>query len=227
MNPKVSAEKAKAAIESVFAAIGHSLAAVPLEVRKPTAGKVYEVTVLAEVLVDLRRRGFFLSFSNPHKKIELKGAAGMLDPSDPHFDVRTSPSSTVAFEVFMSVEFLTMGSANGSVGDLSDRHEIDVGVFDAGLSGYPSHSHVALAVECKAVTPFTKALIRGILGLRRELSLLDAPRPSKLAVALGHFSPRVPAEPASEVWLAASDWRVSQYQGSPAHYGIICKHIPA
>lgn len=227
MNPKISHAKAKAALEAVFAALGHSLAAVPLAIRKPTAGKVYEITVLAEVLVELRGRGFFLAFSNPGAKIELKGGPGMLDHNDPHFDVATTLGGKPIFEVFVSVEFRTMGSASAAKTDLSDRHEIDIGVFDAGSCAYPSHKQVALAVECKAVTPFTKALVRGVLGLRRELSLLSEPQPSKLAMALGKSVPVVPAEPASEVWLVASDSQVTSYKASPEHYGVVCKHIAA
>lgn len=226
MNPAISQAKADAALKAIFASIGVGLGNVALSVRKPTAGKVYELVVLADVLTELQNRGFFLSFSNPAGKIALKGAPGQLSHADPHFDVATTAAGVPEFQVFVSVEFRTMGSAHATTKDLSEMHEIDIGVFETGAPAYPAYDQVALAVECKAWAKLTKATVRGVLGLRRELSLLSRGAPSKLAAALGHHLPRVPADPASEVWMVATDPQIQQFQQSPMHFGIVCKHVP-
>ena len=219
----ISKKDATTALKDVFQAIGSSLATVPLTVRKPTAGKVYELVVLAEVLSDLAHRGFSLSFSNPGGKVSLKAGPGQLLQSDPHFDVATA--GVTRFQVFVSVEFSTLGAHGAHATDLSGRHEIDVGVFDVGCGAYPRHDQIALAVECKAVATLTKALVRGVLGLRRELSYVTDPRPSRLARALRRSVPSVPANPPSEVWLVASDQNVLQYAASPRRFGVECRHV--
>ena len=219
----ISKKDAAAALKAVFNAIGNSLSSVPLTVRKPTAGKVYELVVLADVLSDLAARGFSASFSNPGGKVSLKAGPGQLLQSDPHFDVAVA--GVIRFQVFVSVEFSTLGSDGAHSTDLSGRHEIDIGVFDVGCGAHPRHDQIALAVECKAVATLTKAMVRGVLGLRRELSYLTNLQPSRLARALMHSGPGVPAEPPSEVWLVASDQNVLQYAASPGRFGVECRHV--
>lgn len=218
-------DEAKQALADIFAAIGHTVAKVPLTLRKPTAGKVYELKVLAHVLEDLAGRGFDLSFSNPDDKLVLKGGPCALDQNDPHFDVTVPGNSAVDFQVFVSVEFESMGAGSATKSDLSCVHELDIGVFRANAASHPSHEDIALAVECKAVATLTKAMVRSVLGLRRELSLLDMRERSMLAAAIGDLSPTVPANPPSEVWLVARDMRVTSYAASPAHFGVLCKHL--
>lgn len=217
---------AKQALEDVFEAIGHAVGAIPLTLRKPTLGKVYELTVLAHVLEELVGRGFVLSFSNPRQKVAFKGGPCALSQADPHFDVAVPGATAPDFQVFVSVEFETTGARHAATPDLSCVHEIDIGVFKAYAPAHPPREDVAMAIECKAVQKFTKAMVRSALGLRKELSVSHGEQPSTLAQALGARDPLVPADPPSEVWLVARDSRVTSYAASPGYHGVICTHVP-
>lgn len=218
---------AEAAIRSVFRTYGIASSIIPTGPSSHARGKVYELYVLTLVIKYLRGLGYIVSFSHPRGAVQFKSSPGLLKASDPHFAV-SIPGSRPSFDIYVDVEFQTFGRSLGaSTGtpDLSGHHEIDIGVFTHGLNNVrPAHSDVALAVECKAVVSLPKAVIRGMLGLRRELSLLCSHRPSILADTVGSSVTCVPANPASEVWLVTTDGNVSMYSNSPGAFGITCRH---
>lgn len=186
-------------------------------------GKLYELFVLSEVIVDLRRRGFSLNFSG--NSIKFQSSPGSVNQFDPHFDVYVPGKQRPSFQIFVDVNTLTLGSTRASKSDLSHYHELDIAVISAGVTGLPKHHEVAMAVECKAVATLTKGMVRGVIGLRRELSLLVKNNPSILSAAL----PRgqqilVPATPPSELWLVFIDDRGVNYSSSPEVFGIELRH---
>lgn len=218
---------AEAAIKSIFGTYGVASSTIPAGASSHARGKVYELYVLTQVIRHLRSLGYRIRFSRPRGAVQFKSSPGLLKASDPHFSV-SLPGNNPIFDIYVDIEFQTLGSslqARAVNPDLSEHHEIDIGVFRHGLNNVrPAHTDVALAVECKAVVSLSKAVIRGMLGLRRELSLLSPPRTSVLAAIAGHSVPDVPAEPPSEVWLVTTDPNVSRYSNSPATFGIYCIH---
>ena len=64
-------------------------------------GKLYELYVLSELLIDLRRRGFLLRFSG--QTLKFKQAAGKIKVADPHFRL-TAPDRTRLW-LFVDIEF--------------------------------------------------------------------------------------------------------------------------
>lgn len=218
---------AEVAIRSVFGTYGIGSSTIPTGTSSHARGKVYELYVLTLVIQYLRGLGYLVSFSHPRGAVQFKSSPGHLKASDPHFAV-SIPGSRPSFDIYVDVEFQTLGRSLGaSTGtpDLSGHHEIDIGVFTHGLNNVrPAHSHVALAVECKAVVSLPKAVIRGMLGLRRELSFFSSHRPSILADTAGSCVPCVPADPASEVWLVTTDGNVQNYCSSPSQFGIECSY---
>ena len=72
---------------------------------------------------------------------------------------------------------------------------------------------------------FGKNLVKEALGVRRELSILRDLRPSRLSQAQATPSVYVPAEPASEFWLAFTDPKGTNYTQSPAAFGIDFHHL--
>ena len=105
--------------------------------------------------------------------------------------------------------------------DLSGRHELDIVAVEPGVTGYPRFDEIALGVECKSHANFKKSIVKEVLGIRRELCLLSQPQQSILT----QLSPKnptriVPADPASEYWLAFCDPQGLQYSSSPAAFGI-------
>lgn len=215
---------AEAEIKNVFLKYKTVTANDDKTLKAMTNGKVYELFVLSKIVERLATYGYSLNFVG--RDIRFKGSPGLLKQRDPHFNI--SKYSSLKFQLFVSVEFnvirpsissAAMGSRPTSFDD-SCHHEIDVGVFKKGLNNVrPNHDEVLLAVECKSGGNFSKDMVRGILGLRRSLSLLKAPQKSNL------FKNAIPADPASEVILAAVNSKVRNYVVGPEEFGIELEHL--
>ena len=184
-------------------------------------GKLYELYVLSELVIDLRRRGFLLRFCG--RTLKFKQAAGKIKVADPHFHL-TAPDRTILW-LFVDIEFHTLGKIISNTVDLSDRHELDIVLVDD-TPDYPNPHNILLAVECKSAANFRKSLVKEALGIRRELSLLERNVPSRLTRLGGRLSVSVPANPASEFWLAYVDAVGTGYSQSPRVFGIDFKHLP-
>lgn len=188
-----------------------------------TDGKLYELYVLSEVVDTLAQRGFSLAF--PFTSLNFKSSPGKIKLSDPHFEVRVSAgASSPDYRIFVDIEFDTLGHATVGASDNSRRHEIDIVVTTA-TSGFPTHSEIALAVECKAVAKFKKGLLKEALGVRREMSLMAPAQQSALSQHGGVAQVNVPASPPSEFWLAFIDPKGTNYAASPTAFGIELRHL--
>ena len=183
-------------------------------------GKLYELYVLSELLIDLRRRGFLLQFSG--RTLRFKQAAGKIKVTDPHFEL-TAPDRTCLW-LFVDIEFLTLGTLISNTNDKSDRHELDIVLVDA-TPDYPDPRNILLAVECKSGAHFQKNIVREALGIRRELSVLAHDARSRLSRHSVCQPVFVPATPASEFWLAYIDAAGSDFAQSPGAFGIDFKHL--
>lgn len=218
-------DEAIAEIEALFSDYATLEAADAAHLHGLDKGKLYELYVLSELVRHLKQRGCRLAFRGLN--LVFKAAPGKIKASDPHFVV-TAPDRTVS-RIFVDIEFETMGAtrpltqaAGGP--DLSSRHELDLAVVDT-RRPYPRFDEVLLGVECKSQASFTKDIVKQALGIRRELSRLAWPRPSRLSAA-GASHVTVPADPASEFWLAYDDPKGNDYSASPAAFGIAFKHVP-
>src|SRR5580698_6136892 len=87
-------------------------------------GKLYELFVLAQLVVNLRTRGFQIFFKGT--SLKFKASPGAIKTSDPHFVVRKPNSKTDDFYIFVDIEVETIG--HGIVGnpDRSRYHEVDI-----------------------------------------------------------------------------------------------------
>ena len=136
----------------------------------------------------------------------------MIGPHDPHFEIRRGHRTA---QIHVDIEVRTLGSVLATVNDLSAYHEIDVVIVPPGTWGRPNPDQLLLGIECKAVANFDKAFVREVLGRRRELSLLQGPEPCPLDGTVD-----VPADPASEYWLAYIDPAGDNYRESPHVFGV-------
>lgn len=208
--------QAKQKITNVFRAYKSLTSADTSEIAKLKGGKLYEVFVLSELISDLRKHGYTITFHGSKLKFKAKG--GLVKQSDPHFDI-VDPTG-FSYQVFVDVYARTMGEALGAASDRSCFHELDIAIIERGLNGVsPSHDAVFLAIECKDLAHFTKNIVREVLGLRRELSLLSYSQQSEV------FGTSVPADPPSELWLACSDPRCLNYSSSPQQYGVEIRYM--
>ena len=106
----------------------------------------------------------------------------------------------------------------------SSRHEIDLVLVEGAQDGMRSaHNQIVLGVGCKAYTNFRKKIIRQVLGVRRELSLLNY-KPSRPRLFLCGQLRLVEADPLAEFWLAFEDPKGMKYRFGPKVFGIDFKY---
>jgi hypothetical protein len=210
-------------IQSIFAAY---------KARQPTDrqllkalknGKLYELYVLSQVIQELATRGFKLTFKG--QSLLFKASPGKIKTSDSHFAVSSPKQTAPTLYIFVDIEFETLGSQHVSVSDNSLRHEIDIVVVDV-KSGYPKVTNIALGVECKSHANFTKSIVKEVLGIRRELSLMKGKKQSSLSAFGGVPTINIPADPPSEYWLSYIDPAGDSYKESPIAFGIDFRHFP-
>jgi hypothetical protein len=198
---------------------GSAISIIPTSI---TAGKLYEGWVLCEVLRNLRNaEGYDVVLHNSNS-VTLKSSPGPINRTYPFFELTCAGRPTV--EVWTDVEFLTLSYAQRSFGtalNRGDYHELDIVVVPADSAGRPSHDTLWLGVECKN-TGYTKDLLRSILGVRRELSLLAASKPTQFSTW-----PRrsVPADPASCLSVYSTDAAVLSYAEPGNIFGIDFHHL--
>lgn len=188
-----------------------------------TAGKLYEAWVVCRVLERLRIEEGYAIVLRRATRVTLKSAPGPINRTYPYFELTAAGSA--GLELWTDVEFMALSHAQrGASGPplRGDYHELDVVVVEAGASGRPTHREILLGVEAKN-TGYSKDLLRGILGVRRELSLLAAPTMTRF-----RRWPRaiVPADPASCLLVYATDPGVVRYAAPGAVFGIDFIHEP-
>ena len=187
-----------------------------------TSGKLYEAHVLSlviEKLVTVEHYSVVLINTN---FVTLKSAPGPINRSYPYF--RLAKHGSPHAEIWTDVEFLSLSYHQLNPIDLTRGayHELDILITDRNASGRPRHDQIWLGVECKN-TGYSKSLLKEILGIRRELSLLQHAVPTRFK-----SWPRttVPASPNSCLLVYATDPNVRNYSQPGDFFGIDFNHEP-
>lgn len=181
-----------------------------------TAGKLYEAYVLALISRQLASvEGFRLMLMNS-SYMPLKSSPSPINRHYPH--IRLMRDGREVAEMWTDIEFISMSHSLRPSGTPTkgEYHELDIAVVEPGLDGRPRNDQVWLAAECKN-TGYTKGLLKEILGVRRELSLLQNELPTKF-----QRWPRtmVPCSPPSCLLVYASDKGVADYARPGEVFGI-------
>ena len=184
-------------------------------------GKVYELYCLAKTIEFLKRFvGVSVRFVGTI--VDFKSSPGKIDRTKSHFVISGHGPD---LELHTDIEVRTLSSTHviGATGP-SSYHEIDLVLVERAQDGQrPAHDQIVLGVECKSHANFKKEILKQVLGVRRELSLLNL-APSKLqAFLLGQLH-KIHADPPSEYWLAFTDPKGERYGLGPAVFEIQFKH---
>jgi hypothetical protein len=190
--------------------------------RSLTDGKMYEAYVLAVLSRDLvLREGMNLRLVNG-KFIQLKSSRGGINRRYPCIEAYRG--GRLIGEIWTDIEFLTLSFSRSSLPapNKGHFHELDIVMVTPGASGRPTNAQVLLGVECKNLT-YEKGLLKEILGVRRELSLLQGPKRTAF-----NSWPRtsVPADPASCLLVYASSEEVLEFSDPGEVFGIDFFHEP-
>ena len=182
-----------------------------------TPGKLYEAHVVSRVIEELVvQEGYQVVLKNS-AFLPLKSGTGPINQSYAYFELRRG--SSLQAEIWTDVDFISLSCAargNASSPAYGDYHELDILVTTPGLSGRPLFSDIWLGVECKK-TGYTKKLLKEILGIRREMSLLASSNTTRFSKW-----PRssVPTDPPSCLMVYTTDRAVSGYSGPGQVFGV-------
>lgn len=186
------------------------------------AGKLYEAHVLACVVRDLTvKEGFDLVLVGG-SKVVLKGSPGPINSAYPHIEARRNGVCVADLWTDVEVSTLSFARSGLSAPAVGHYHELDIVMVSAGTTGRPTPDRLWLGSECKH-TPYDKALLRQILGVRRELSYLQADQPTRFSQ---WPSSTVPGEPPSCLIVYSSSPAVLMYRHPGEVFGIRFVHEP-
>ena len=189
-----------------------------------TSGKLYEAHVLSLVIEKLATEERYKLVLKNSSFLPLKSAPGPINRDYAYFELWRD--SVLRAELWTDVEFISLSCVqrgNAASPSKGDYHEMDLMVTAPNLNGRPLYDQIWLAVECKN-TGYGKKLLREVLGIRRELSLLKGePHATRFAKW-----PRanVPVAPASCLLVYASDPAVLEFSGPGEVFGIDFNYEP-
>jgi hypothetical protein len=218
MDPEL--ERAKRRIDRIFDAYQQAIGASPESPLPPTLtkGKVYEAWILCRVLEHLHQQENYIATLMQSSTVVLKSSGGPINRSYPYF--RLDRPGSPSLEVWTDVTFLALSAAARSVdpysADRCDYHELDVVVVPAGTEGRPSHAQIRIGVECKNLT-YEKDMLRALLGVRRELSLLADVQPTGFRTWPRH---QVPANPPSCLLAFGTDRKILEFAPPGETFGV-------
>lgn len=199
--------------------------------QRKSAAKLYELAVLAELLLEFRTTGGTVTLVQP-KKGKASTFAGSPASANKDlyawFDLR-DPSGAPIAEAWVSVQFVGLSASlagdhmpHAWVNEKASSHELDLSLLTperrlAPPRLYPRHTDILAGVSVKHVSSLAKESIREALGFRREMGFYRGP-------AMGSWSPwlqhAVPCSPPSPLFLAASAEDFQGYDGHIDQLGI-------
>lgn len=185
-------------------------------------GKLYEAHVLSIIIENLvTQEGLHVTLIGG-SILTLRQKGGQINRAYPYFEVRDG--ELLFGELFTDTYFATI-SYQMRGGPLrktnGDYHELDIALLQPNLTGYPQHTDVMLAVECKN-TSIKKSIIRELLGFRRELAFYTG------VMQRTHFTTyptnQTMSDPNSVHMLYCSDNRINRYIANCFQFGILLQH---
>lgn len=228
------------ALSELEEAFDQEFSTVPPWIASLSAPKAYELFALMKIMDFLRGldAGFSFFLAHPPSTAFRLGGGGF-DATYQHIEVELN--NKLVARIVTDVEFETMsctrrGSAIGAPAKRYNIHELDVLVIspDVPSGHFPRHDQIYIGVEVK-YRPYQKALLRELLGYRRELALFD-PGKTKLAINRHQFSvfERTPSgakhiktQSGTHNLLMSfcSDNNITKYALPADDYGIVMRHL--
>jgi hypothetical protein len=151
-------------------------------------------------------------------KIVLKQKGGPINPAFPH--IRVLRDGVHLGNLWTDIYFTSLSYSRRNPSgppQPGEYHELDIVLTTPDCDRQPLANQVLIGVECK-YTDYEKHLLREILGVRRELSLLTAPQRTRF-----NSWPRrdVPAKPSSCLLVFSRDAGCADFNAHPgAAFGI-------
>ncbi len=202
--------------------------------QRKSAAKLYELAVLAEILLTYRAVGGLVQLQQP-----TKGAANTFAGSPASADKTKyawfalgslQDPTEIWAEAWVSVQFSGLsamiaheqGVHVSAVSAKNSLHEIDLVLLSPNGTRYPSFDQIYAGVTVKHVSILQKESVREALGFRRELGYLM--RGSEYSVC-EWLQPNVPSNPPSPLFLVSSAPKFASYLGHVDQLGIYPRYM--
>lgn len=189
---------------------------------RATDGKVFELLVLSDLLEQFSHQGYQVRLING-SYLKLHSVPGQVVRSDPRIII-TSPEGN-HFAVWMNVQFRGIGfeGSGRSTPVAPDYHELDIVITEENVpDGLLARDRIFLSIECKDRL-LTKGMLREMIGLRREMSLLGDPPHTGF---FGWLTPIHRQNPPVHLFLCSSARLPQNYGDLSAVYGIEVQRRP-
>ncbi|WP_457642699.1 hypothetical protein [Persephonella sp.] len=175
-------------------------------------GKTFELYSLSDIIEELEIKGFNLKLIPINGNVQFANKPSKLDRS--RFSHIRLYRNREKYELWMDIEFIGISGDDVSL-SLETQifrknfvHELDIAVLENNIPNgeRPTYKEIHLAVECKDTQNFGKSILKQILGIRRELSLLSDTYRNKIT------NNRINQNPPTEFWIYSSNPSVNNLQ---------------
>lgn len=195
--------------------------------------RAYELACLVELLRQFKSKAHTRSFHLVGgSAVTFRQKGGPVRRSRyPYIEIRNGGS--VEAEIWTNIEFTALSATHDPRGarvpaypPRGDAHELDLVVLKTGTAdGYPTPDAIHLGVEAKC-RPYGKALLKELLGVRRESAFVADPPPGVLAHAWAWWPETIRAYPHSALVAYCNDQTILSYTQPARFYGIRMEHLP-
>lgn len=192
--------------------------------------KAYEISSMLEMMSRMRQHTAGLRYSlSAGSQLVFRANGGAIQRGTWPF-IEVSYGVSAIAEIWVNIECRALSAwrqqraIHGRT--YGNAHELDIVVVRPCTSGFPDPNAIFLGVEAKH-RPFNKALLKELLGVRREMCFAQHKRPS--ANRFAWWAPRqlIPASPASGLIAFCSNSNVARYADPAEYWGIEMIHYPA
>ncbi|CAH0496438.1 hypothetical protein [Novosphingobium sp. CECT 9465] len=192
--------------------------------------KAYELAALIELMAKLKAFRPGLSFTlEAGTSLVFRAKGGPINRGQwPYIRIRDG-DRTVG-ELWVDIEFVAISappSAKHATGHLFGQcHELDIVLVIPGTDGRPLPQELLLGIEAKH-RPFNKALLKELLGVRREMTMRAFPE-CRLPQDWWFiwWANELPAQPPSGLVAFCSSSTISKYAAPADFWGIEMEHVP-
>lgn len=143
--------------------------------------------------------------------------------------IKINDGGTVVGELWVDIECIAISAGHGAKsasGHLYGQcHELDIVLVFPGTDGRPLPDELFLGVEAKH-REFTKALLKEILGVRREMTMRTAMAQHGPSSWFIWWASSLPAFPPSGLVAFCSSPTINKYAAPANFWGIQMEHLP-
>ena len=189
--------------------------------------KAYELSCVIQLMKHLQGSSSGASFQLiGGSKLQFRSSGGEIQRGLWSY-IEMHQDSAVIAEIWTDIECLALSAwqegKSAGTPPYGRAHELDVVVVEPCTNGRPDPSQLFLGIEAKH-RDFNKALLKELLGVRRETAFKTAPGSNMFA--WWRADRKLPADPPSGIVLFCSSTSVFNYNDPAEYWGVEMIHHP-